>query len=258
MYTILEGIASMFHPDEHSETALSRGEIVARLRRQIARWEETRRPADQGVISSGCGALDRLLPQAGFCRGTLVEWLSAGAGGGAQTLAIAAAREACGAGGALVVLDRQREFYPPAAGRTGIELDRLIVVHAANAADEAWILDQALRCPGVAAVLAWPEKPSDRALRRWQLAAEEGGTLGLVLRAAASRQEPSWADVRLLVEPLPAPGAGATRRLRIQLLHCRGGTGGACVEVECDDETHLVPVASPVVAAAPRRRKAGA
>jgi len=39
--------------------------------------------------------------------------------------------------------------------------------------------------------------------RRLQLAAEQGGGLGLLIRPEAVRHQPSWADVRLLVEPLP-------------------------------------------------------
>ena len=64
---------------------------------------------------------------------------------------------ACRGGGAVVVLDRTGEFYPLAAVAQGIEPARLIVVHPGNKADHTWALDQALRCPAVAAVVAWPE-----------------------------------------------------------------------------------------------------
>ena len=114
-----------------------------------------------------------------------------------------AAREACRNGGVLVVLDRRREFCPPAAVRLGIEPEQFVVVHAESAADNDWAMDQVLRSPAVAAVLAWPERLDGRTFRRWQLAVEQGGGLGLLLRPAAARADPSWADVRLLVEPQP-------------------------------------------------------
>jgi protein ImuA len=218
---------------------------IETLRQQIARLE---RPAARGggtPIPSGCGPLDRLLPGGGFRRGTLAEWLSAGEGSGAATLALAVARRACQEGGALVVLDRSREFYPPAAVRLGIQPENLIVVQAGSEADHRWALDQALRCVGVAAVLAWPEKLDGRTFRRLQLAAEEGGGLGLLIRPPAARGEPSWADVRLLVEPLPAePWPSPKRRLRIHLLRCRGGANGRHVDLEIDDETHPVHLAA--------------
>ena len=239
------------------------------LRQQIARLEGSRWRDDQPPVSSGCGPLDRLLPGRGLRRGTLAEWLAEGEGNGATALALGAACAACRDGGALVVLDRSREFYPPAAVRLGIELENLIVVYAAAEADNIWALDQALRCPGVAAVVAWPQRLDGRTFRRLQLAAEESGSLGLLMRPATVRHEPSWADVRLLIEPLPAgslpaefpptePLQSDKRRLRIHLLHCRHGGNGRCVDVEIDDETHTVYLVARLADPTAHRRAAGA
>ena len=228
---------------------------VETLRREIARLERSRPQSGDRPISSGCVPLDRLLPEGGFRRAALAEWLSAGQGSGATTLALAAARQVCCDGGALVVLDRRREFYPPAAVRLGIEPENLIVVQAGSQTDEHWALDQALRCRGVAAVLAWPERLDGWTFRRLQLAAEEGGGLGLLIRPLVARAEPSWADVRLLVEPLPATSGatrqnhiarplGRKRRLRIHLLRCRGGAAGRSIDLEIDDETCSVHLAA--------------
>ena len=238
------------------------------LRQQIARLEQSRPGDGDGPISSGCGPLDRLLPGGGFRRGTLAEWLAAGEGSGVTGLALAAARQACRtvggrsetppAGwpdGTLVVLDSRCEFYPPAAVRLGIEPQNLILVRAGSQADNRWALDQALRCPGVAAVLAWPQKIDGRTFRRLQLAAEEGGGLGLLIRPPAAREEPSWADVRLLVEPLPVgplpvgtlpvgPLLNCKRRVRIHLLRCHGAASGRSMDLEIDDETHTLHLAA--------------
>jgi protein ImuA len=231
------------------------------LRRKIIRLEESRRGGRHPAVSTGCGPLDEMLPEGGVRRGALVEWLAAGEGSGSGTLALLCAREACRDGGTLVVLDDRREFYPPAAVRLGIDLEQLVVVQANSPADNLWALDQALRCRAVAAVLAWPEKLDGRVFRRLQLAAEEGGGLGLLVRPEAARCDPSWADLRVFVEPLPSTnfcGAGVspvpdscrrdacttTRRLRIGLLRCRGGTKGRSVDVEIDDETYAVHLAA--------------
>ena len=166
----------------------------------------------------------------------------------------------------FIVLDSRREFCPPAAVRLGIAPEQLIVIHADSAADDRWAMDQALRWPDVAAALAWPEPLDGQTFRRWQLAAEEGGCLGLLLRPETARAEPSWADARLWVEPLrrqvvggdssrrwaklhAQPFSSATgvasynslsskRLLEIVVLRCRGGTAGRGVEVELDDETY--------------------
>ncbi len=209
-------------------------------------------------MPSGCEGLDRLLPDRGFRCGTLVEWLVCGEGSGGQTLALIVARHACRQGGTLVVLDETREFYPPAAVRLGIALDKLLLIQAASTADNLWALDQALRCPGVAAALAWPKKLDGRTFRRLQLAAEQGGGLGLLVRPESVRHEPSWAGVRLLLQPLPMAAPSSRRRLRIELLHGCGGADGQSVEVEIDDETSTRCLASPLAASAARPRSAGA
>jgi len=260
------------------EKQLENSLTVDSLRRCIERLEGGGGCADDAgggenangnlIVSSGCAGLDRLLPGRGFRRGTLVEWLADGdancRGSGAATLAAIVAKNACGhntTGEAktLVVVDHRGEFYPPGAAGLGIDLKRLVVVQPENKADNDWALDQALRCPGVGAVLAWQRQIDGRTFRRLQLAAEQSAAVGLLIRPAAARVEPSWADVRLLIEPL---GKALTmgrwrnkRRLRIHLLRCRGGTSGRSLDVEIgndiNNETHTVhPLAELVQAAA--------
>jgi hypothetical protein len=127
----------------------------------------------------------------------------------------------------------------------------------------------------VAALLTWADRLDGHVFRRIQLSTEEGGSLGLLLRPQEAQGEPSWADVRLGVEPLPAleqdekvtstlgtkyraPFSGRGRRLRIDLLRCRGSAGGESIEVEIDDETHTVYLASPGVTPAVRRDRSRA
>lgn len=212
-------------------------QTIENLRRQIGRLEGLALGPRTAAISSGCPALDAILPARGLRPGTLSEWLAVGPGAGAATLALGAAREACRQGGALVVLDRAGEFYPPAAVARGIALSQLLLVRARSPADDLWALDQALRCPGVAAALAWTARLDPKTFRRLQLAAEAGGGLGLLLRPEGVRPEPSWADVRLLVAPLPTAAADG-RRLRITVLRCRGGGRARSVDVELGHDSH--------------------
>ncbi len=198
-------------------------------------------------VSTGCGPLDVVLPGRGFWRGSLVEWLGNGPGCGVGMLALWAAREACREGGALVVVDPQDHFYPPAAAAGGVDLANTIVVRGARcrqvqeaARQSEWALDQALRCPHVAAVIAWPQRLDSRVFRRWQLAVEASGCLGLLIRSAEAKREASWADVRLLVSPErtigPAPRA-MKWRLQVEVLRCRGGVQQRTVGLEIDERT---------------------
>jgi len=175
------------------------------------------------VVSTGAPSLDRCLPSSGLRRGSLVEHLGHGA-----SLAFAAARAAC-QDRLLVVVDRKRQFYPAA---WGIDLSQTVLVRPSNEADELWACDQALRCPGVGAVVMRCGRLDHRDFRRLQLAAESGGTLGLLVRPAQLRGRPTWADVQWSIEPQPSRDRW---RLRVELVRCRGGTGGSSVILELDE-----------------------
>ena len=184
------------------------------------------------AVPTGFAPLDQLLPAGGVRRGSLVEWLCHGEASGAAALASAVAcrlaeaadREGGAAASTIVVVDRKGRFYPPAvlgwlerARGAGRQAPRLVVGQAAHHADEGWGLDQALRCQGVAAVLAWPARIHSTAMRRWQLAARASLAVGLFVRPLAAGREPSWAEARIGVAAQPGGGL-AVRRLRLSLV----------------------------------------
>lgn len=248
---------------------VARHELIKDLKERLRAMEQSCRPSRAPVGSTGLEALDRLLPARGLEGGTLIEWLGESEGSGAATLALTVAARALGSG-ALVVIDGKREFYPPAAARLGIALEQTVVVQPGNAADARWAFEQSLRCRAVAVALGWVEGLNDRVFRRLQLAAEAGGGLGFLLRPAACRAAPSWAEVRLLVRASPPLGshkglfdpisiqAMSGQRLRIEVLSCRGGVGGRVVELELSDEADSVPVAAPLAGPALPARAARA
>ncbi|HZZ27454.1 MAG TPA: hypothetical protein VFE46_05550 [Pirellulales bacterium] len=208
-------------------------ETIDALRQQLHFWEVARRPT-LPPFSSGCEALDRLLPGRAFQRGTLTEFL-ADTGIAATALGLIAARQACLDGATLVVVDRGWSFYPPAANTFGIDLGSTIFIRPRTRKDELWALHQSLSCKGVGAVLCWPDKLDGRAFRALQLAAESSGSVGVFIRSLCVRGHPTWSDMQLLVEARPA--LNTTRRLRIEVVRCRNGHAGATVELELDDET---------------------
>ena len=97
--------------------------------------------------------------------------------------------------------DRQASQHASQPGHYRQVTPRLFVIRPASDADEIWAIDQALRCPGVAAVVGWPQRVAATPLRRWQLAAKASGVVGLFVRPAVTRQQPTWSEVRVQVQP---------------------------------------------------------
>jgi hypothetical protein len=105
----------------------------------------------------------------------------------------------------------------------------LLVIEAQSAKDLLWSVEQTLRCRSFGAVLAWPTTITDRDLRRLQLAAEAGGSIGFLYRSPDAAREPSPAAVRLR---LHAEKEGA---LHIDILKCRGARGGVSLRIARDN-----------------------
>ena len=194
------------------------------------------RQADRATrCRSGWEPLDRLIPRGILHRGGLYEWLApAVGGGGAGTLALRAAAQACGPHRPLVVIDPRGEFYPPAAAAAGFAPGQLVLVRPGGTArqralDAAWAWEQVLGTPGLGAVLGWPDPVPPRTVRRWQLAAESAGGLGLLVRPETVRRAACWAAARWLVTPR---ADSAARSVRVEWLRGPGAAAGTIVEGE--------------------------
>jgi protein ImuA len=226
-------------------------ELAQRIQDIEARWHPRRPP-----IPLGIPALEDCLPDGGLPAGALVEVLAAAAGTGAWTLALLLAERARGAHQALVVADALGCFYPPAASKLGVNLERCLVVRPASPRDAAAAMRQALTCAAVGAAIGWFDQLRPSESRQLQLAAEAGGGVGFLLRPASALRTSSFAVLRLLIRPMPSPGF--PRRVGVEVVRCRGAAGGQSLVLEIDDETgHVrVPTGVATPASGPRQRRA--
>lgn len=205
--------------------------LLGALRRRIGRLERAAAPAG-GAIAFGEPAIDEALPWGGLPAGALNEVLGAGSTGLASATGFAAAiaGRAGDGRGAVLWCRRGRGLYGPGLAALGLDPGRLIVIHGDRDTDILWAMEEGLRGGAVAAVLGEAAGPSPVALRRLQLAAEAGGAVALLLRAANVGDTPSPATTRWRVAAAPAPSSGlwpGPPRWRVELLKCRGATAAS-------------------------------
>jgi len=208
--------------------------LVEHLRAEVQRVAQQGAAHTWSTVSSGFAELDRLLPAGGLRCGTLVEWLAAESGHGATSCALRAAHAAMADDRPLVVVDIDDSFHPPGLP-AAIEPRRVLLVRCTDRRQLEWAVDQALRTSGVGAVLARYDVEDERRLRRWQLAAETSGALGLIVRTLPRQPEVCFSDVRIGVIP---GAAGEGRQVRLELLRCRQGGRGAALDVRLDDDAY--------------------
>jgi cell division inhibitor SulA/protein ImuA len=185
------------------------------LLRHPAIWRG-RSAAQVDIVSSGYSRLDQALPGGGWPRTGLIEILVEHLGSGELYLLLPA----------LASLTRKHaarwcawiappfEPFAPALAAHGVALEKIFV---ARTQSPLWAFEQSLVSGACEAALAWVPRAPVRDIRRLQLAAEKGRSLGVLFRPKTAARESSAAVLRLTVEP-------TEQGVRIALLKSRGGS----------------------------------
>lgn len=164
--------------------------------------------------STGLRALDDLLPGGGWPASGLVEVLHEEHGQGELSLLLPVLAGLTRRARPVLLISPPYQAYAPAWQGAGVQLSRLHVL-TSEAAGGLWAMEQALRAGCCGAVLGWLPVLEDKTLRRLQLAAETGQTLGFLLRKSGPDATSSTAALRLRVE-------GGRWGSEIRILKCRG------------------------------------
>jgi protein ImuA len=197
-------------------------------------------------------------PDLGVRPGAIVECLMSRQGAGAVTSAMQIMARSPSGRGFFAIVDPACEFYVPSLSGWGVDPGQALLLRPKTKEEACWAIEECLRCPGLSATWAWvDERIPARVHRRWQLAAEAGGGVGLFFRPITARRESVWADLRLLITP-QAGTQEETRRLKIDVLYRRGGKGGITQAWEIDHAAGLVRLVSEVADPEVAMRKARA
>ncbi|HEX7349207.1 MAG TPA: translesion DNA synthesis-associated protein ImuA [Rhodanobacteraceae bacterium] len=183
--------------------------------RRVWRGQPTAPPPS--AQPTGWPALDAALPTGGWPEAALSEILIAADGAGELQLVLPTLARLTQRGRRVSVVAPPYRVYAPAWRAAGVDLRWLTIIETAPD-NIAWSLEQCLRSGACAAVLGWPGRADDRTLRRLQVAAATGQTLGFVFRDRAALGNPSPAALRLEVGVQPA---------RYIVHKCRGGNAPA-------------------------------
>lgn len=193
--------------------------------------------AEASVASTGLAEIDAALPGGGLPPGR-VHQVVGGLGGAflAPVLAFAAllAGRLAGDGAVLWVVEAHGPddtLYGPGLAALGLPPARLVVARAGDAVEVLWAMEEALRCPALGAVIGQPRAVTPTAVRRLQLAAEQGRTTGILLPSAAAQAArsapPLPVATRWRVEAVPSapapPGQLGATRWAVTLERCQGG-----------------------------------
>jgi hypothetical protein len=174
----------------------------------------------------------------GLASGAIHEVLADPKGGGsvdAFALLLASAVATSRSGGWVVWSDPGRTLYPPAMKRSGVALERLLLLRPRSPQEELWAIAECMRCAGVAATVARVERVTPVQARRLQLAVEQGGGVGVLVRPDDARSANYAAATRWRVSSLSS--SETAQRWQVELTYGHGGRVGQRFVLEVDRET---------------------
>ncbi|QPH38640.1 ImuA family protein [Pedobacter endophyticus] len=137
-------------------------------------------------------------------------------------------------GAACVWASTSRGLFPASLSLFNVEPERIIFMDVQTEKDVLWITEEALKCEGLAAVVAEVNNLSLIESRRLQLTVEKSGVTGFILRKDENKTASTVATARWRISPLPSqteegmPGLGFPR-WQVELLKVRNGNPGSFV-----------------------------
>jgi protein ImuA len=120
------------------------------------------------------------------------------------------------------------KIYPAGLKYFGLEPDRIVFIHTTRPKEALWIIEEALKCEALTAVIGEVRELSFSDSRRLQLAVENSGVTGFIHRFSPSAENAVACTTRWKITALPSitidnlPGVGYSA-WDVQLVKVRNG-----------------------------------
>ncbi len=210
-----------------------KNEIILQLKEKILALEGFSTGTDGRQFDFGLGPMNAAFSGGVFPTGAVHEFISPteGCAAAANGFISGLLRTPMQKGGACLWISGRHRLFPPSLKLFGIEPHRVIFIDAIREKDVLWVMEQALKCGALAAVVAELRDVSFAQSRRLQLAVEESRVTGFVHRCLPHTENTLACVSRWKVSPLPSlpdgglPGVGFPR-WEVELVKIRNGRPG--------------------------------
>lgn len=222
-------------------------DLINRLQKDILQWEGYKPPSLGTNQSFGLAVIEANFPNNIFPTATVHEMVcdsteqaTASVGFVSGLLSVLMQN-----GGVCLWISLSGNVNPIALKSFGIEPDRIIFVRLSKDKDVLWVMEEALKCAGLAAVIGELSEIDFKQSRRLQLAVELSRVTGFILRNQSNKMGSTacaarWQVKPLLSEPIDGlPGLGFPR-WQVELLRVRNGKPGNWVVEWADGKFRLI------------------
>lgn len=212
---------------------LSKADIIAKLQRDILPLQGYKSSLSRhGTIK--LGPINDAFPNGIFPTGAIHELIISKTEHTASTLGFVTGiiGKLSKATGVTLWISCCRQVFPPGLSFFGIEADKLIFIDLKTERDCFWAMEEALKCEGLTGVVCETRDLSFTASRRFQLAVEQSGVTGFLLRHSPRNLAANACIARWKISSLNSqshnglPGIGFPR-WNVALLKIRNGRPGS-------------------------------
>ena len=239
-----------------------KGLMMAQLRGEIRSLQGGKRSAGTSLTEVRMGGMENSFPGGAFPLSGVHEFMCPTAEGASASSGFIAGilSSLMKKGGVAVWIGPSRKLCPPALKAFGISPHHVLFINARVEADLLWVMEEALKCSGLAAAVGEFRNLSFNASRRLQLAVEGSGVPGFLLRSGTVSGS-SACLTRWEVKPAASdgepglPGLGLPR-WSVELLKVRNGTP-ASWQVEWASENFRMVAPEAIVMPRMLRKKIG-
>lgn len=227
-----------------------KGEILAKLQSDILRLQHFN-TTGSAVSAIELGPLKHSFPGNVFPLGVTHEFITESAEGATSSGAfvLALLHSLLSNNGIALWVSAARMLFPPALETLGVKADRFIFVDVKKDKDVLWVIDEAMKCGALTAVIGEVRDISFNESRKLQLAVEQSKVTGFILRHN-KKITPTASVSRWKITSLPSeaidelPGIGFPK-WKVELLRIRNGKPRVW-DIQWKD-LHLIPVESSVI-----------
>lgn len=205
-------------------------DLIQKLQKDILIWQGYKPASATASAQIGLGAIEAAFPGGAFPKRAIHEFItvipehSAASDGFIAGLLAVMMHD----GAVCVWASTSRRLFPASLRAFNVNPERIIFMDVKTENEVLWIMEEALKCEGLVAVVAELDNLSLIESRRLQLAVEEHGVTGFILRKDGRKTTSTVASARWQISPLPSetedglPGLGFPR-WQVDLLKVRNG-----------------------------------
>lgn len=178
-------------------------------------WQGQNHYSQPNIISSGFPELDKFLPHNGWPLGTILEILTSQCGAGELRLLMPMMAALTQQGLYIAWIAPPYTPYAPSLLQHDIDVRYVIAIDAQTTErDQLWSMEKLLSCKECGMALMWPTSCTTKNIRRLQLAAEKGNSIGILYPRLHHPYSP--AAMRISLQAI------AINQLHLTILKARG------------------------------------